>query len=111
VLRRYGISEKGGKQKTQIMFPDLKMDLERHEVSAKGKPVVLSAKEFKLLEFLASNKEKVFSRERLLDDVWGIQAEVETRTVDVHIRRLREKLGKAGGHIQTVIGFGYKFKE
>jgi phosphate regulon transcriptional regulator PhoB len=111
VLRRYGISSKGGKQKTQIIFADIKIDLERHEVSVKGKLVDLSAKEFKLLEFLASNKEKVFSRERLLDDVWGIQADVETRTVDVHIRRLREKLGKAGDHIQTIIGFGYKFKE
>ena len=111
VLRRYGVSTKGEKQKTQIVFADLKLDLERHEVTVKNKSVDLSAKEFKLLEFLASNKEKVFSRERLLDDVWGIQAEVETRTVDVHIRRLREKLGKAGDHIQTVIGFGYKFKE
>jgi two-component system, OmpR family, phosphate regulon response regulator PhoB len=111
ILRRYTSIPKGEKAKSVIMFSDVKMDLDRHEVTVKGKPVELSAKEFKLLEFLATNKNKMFSRERLLDDVWGISAEVETRTVDVHVTRLREKLGKAGDHIQTVRGFGYKLKE
>jgi len=111
ILRRYASIPKGEKAKSMVMFSDVKMDLDRHEVTVKGKPVELSAKEFKLLEFLAANKNRVFSRERLLDDVWGITAEVETRTVDVHIKRLREKLGKSGYHIQTVRGFGYKLKE
>ncbi len=111
ILRRYISIPKGEKAKSVVMFSDVKIDLDRHEVTVKGKPVELSAKEFKLLEFLATNKNKVFSRERLLDDVWGISAEVETRTVDVHVTRLREKLGKAGDHIQTVRGFGYKLKE
>ena len=95
ILRRYSSVPKGEKAKSVVSFADVKMDLDRHEVTVKGKPVELSAKEFKLLEFLASNKDKVFSRERLLDDVWGITAAVETRTVDVHVKRVREKLGKA----------------
>ena len=111
ILRRYISVPKGEKAKSVIMFSDVKMDLDRHEVTVKGKPVELSAKEFKLLEFLATNKNKMFSRERLLDDVWGITAAVETRTVDVHVKRLREKLGKSGDHIQTVRGFGYKLKD
>lgn len=111
ILRRYISIPKGEKAKSMVMFADVKMDLDRHEVTVKGKPVELSAKEFRLLEFLATNRNKVFSRERLLDDVWGITAEVETRTVDVHIKRLREKLGKTGEHIQTIRGFGYKLKD
>jgi phosphate regulon transcriptional regulator PhoB len=111
ILRRYSAVPKGEKAKSMISFADVKIDLDRHEVAVKGKPVELSAKEFKLLEFLASNRNKVFSRERLLDDVWGIQAAVETRTVDVHVKRVREKLGKAGDHIQTIRGFGYKLKD
>jgi len=111
ILRRYTSIPKGEKAKSVIVFSDVKIDLDQHEFTVKGKPVELSAKEFKLLEFLATNKNKVFSRERLLDDVWGIQAEVETRTVDVHVKRLREKLGRSGDHIQTIRGFGYKFKD
>jgi phosphate regulon transcriptional regulator PhoB len=111
VLRRYSREKKGESAKAVIGFDDVKMDLDKHEVTVKGKPVELSAKEFKLLEFLTTNKNKVFSRERLLDDVWGITAEVETRTVDVHVKRVREKLGKSGDHIQTIRGFGYKLKE
>jgi phosphate regulon transcriptional regulator PhoB len=111
ILRRYSAAPKGERSKSVIGFADVSIDLDRHEVTVKGKPVELSAKEFKLLEFLATNKNRVFSRERLLDDVWGISAEIETRTVDVHVTRLREKLGKTGDHIQTVRGFGYKLKE
>jgi DNA-binding response OmpR family regulator len=74
----------------------------------KNKPVELTAKEFELLRYLAENKGRVFSRERLLDVVWGIEVAIETRTVDVHIRRLREKLGKAGEIIKTLRGVGYK---
>jgi phosphate regulon transcriptional regulator PhoB len=111
VLRRYSSVPKGESVRSLITFADVRMNLDQHEVTVKGKPVELSAKEYRLLEFLSTNRNKVFSRERLLDDVWGISAEIETRTVDVHVKRLREKLGKAGDHILTVRGFGYKFKE
>jgi len=107
VLKRYGVKEKPAAK--SIKFPDLLIDAEKHEVKAGNKLIELTAKEFTLLKFLAENRERVFSRDRLLDEVWGITAEVETRTVDVHIRRLREKLGKAGQHIKTLRGTGYKF--
>jgi phosphate regulon transcriptional regulator PhoB len=110
VLRRYSTSTKGESAKSAIIAGDIRIDLDKHEVTVKNKPIDLSAKEFKLLVFLASNKDKLVSRDRLLDEVWEIHAEVETRTVDVHVKRLREKLGKFGDVIQTVRGFGYKFK-
>lgn len=107
VLKRYGIKEKPAAK--GIKFPDLSIDVDKHEVKAGNKLVDLTAKEFALLHFLAENRERVFSRDRLLDQVWGITAEIETRTVDVHVRRLREKLGKAGKHIKTLRGTGYKY--
>lgn len=110
VLRRYSALPKGESSRSAIIVGDIKIDLDKHEVTVKSKAIDLSAKEFKLLTFLASNKGKLISRERLLDEVWEIHAEIETRTVDVHVKRLREKLGKAGDSIQTVRGFGYKFK-
>ncbi|KAF0133055.1 MAG: two-component system OmpR family alkaline phosphatase synthesis response regulator PhoP [Candidatus Saganbacteria bacterium] len=92
-----------------LKFDDLEIDSEKHQVSVLGKAVDLTAKEFQLLKYLAENKERVFSRDRLLDSVWGINVAIETRTVDVHVRRLREKLGKASRHIKTLRGVGYKF--
>ena len=99
------------KRQAVIKFKDLEIDTDKHEVTAAGKPVELTAKEFQLMFYLAQNQERVFSRERLLDSVWGIDVAIETRTVDVHMRRLREKLGKAGRHLITLRGVGYKFKE
>ncbi|MBI5699971.1 response regulator [Candidatus Saganbacteria bacterium] len=107
VLKRYG--KKSKIVQARLKFTDLTIDAEKHEVLASGKPVDLTAKEFSLLQFLAENQGRVFSRERLLDQVWGIEASIETRTVDVHIRRLREKLGKAGKRLITLRGVGYKF--
>lgn len=107
ILKRYGV--KSLPVKPAVKFADLQIDSEKHEVLANGKPVELTAKEFSLLKFLAENKDKVFSRERLLDAIWGIEVAIETRTVDVHMRRLREKLGKAGKHLKTLRGVGYKF--
>lgn len=107
VLRRY---EKPPHAPALILkFNDLEIDAERHEVKAAGKLIDLTAKEFQLLHYLAENKGRVFSRDRLLDSVWGIDVAIETRTVDVHMRRLREKLGKAGKHLLTLRGVGYKF--
>ncbi|MFA5098186.1 MAG: winged helix-turn-helix domain-containing protein [Candidatus Margulisiibacteriota bacterium] len=92
-------------------FPDLEINIDAHVVKTSGKSVELTAKEFDLLAYLAKNKERVFTRNQLLDNVWDIDTEIETRTVDVHIRRLREKLKKAGKYIITLHGVGYKFSE
>ncbi|MFA4967527.1 MAG: response regulator transcription factor [Candidatus Margulisiibacteriota bacterium] len=107
ILKRYGKKEKP--TGAIIKFNDLEIDSDRHTVKASGKEIELTAKEFALLKYLAENKNNVFSRDRLLDSIWGINVAIETRTVDVHIRRLREKLGKAGKHIKTLRGVGYKF--
>ena len=87
---------------------DIQLDIGRHEVLVKGEPVILTALEFRLLRTLLERPERVQTREVLLSDVWGIQAEIHTRTVDTHIKRLREKLGPAGDIIETVRGVGYK---
>jgi two-component system, OmpR family, phosphate regulon response regulator PhoB len=77
-------------------------------VRVKGEEVVLTALEFRLLRTLLERTDRVQTREVLLSDVWGIQADIHTRTVDTHIKRLREKLGPAGDIIETVRGVGYK---
>ncbi|MFA5887062.1 MAG: response regulator [Patescibacteria group bacterium] len=108
ILKRYGV--KTDKiQPVNIKIQELEIDTERHEVKVGNRIVELTAKEFALLLYLAENKDKVYSREKLLDTVWGVEVAIETRTVDVHVRRLREKLGKAGKYIQTLRGVGYKF--
>jgi phosphate regulon transcriptional regulator PhoB len=91
---------------------DIEIDTERYTVSIKGKPVKLSATEFKLLLFLAERKGKVFSRGQLLDAIWRDEAFVEPRTVDVHIRRLRANIEEDPthpGYIKTMRGIGYLF--
>ncbi|MGC8743894.1 MAG: response regulator [Verrucomicrobiia bacterium] len=89
----------------------LKIDPQRHEVSVKGKEIELTATEYKLLLTLASQPGRVFTREQLLEDVWEYNSSVDTRTVDTHVRRLREKLGVAADYIETIRGFGYKFSD
>lgn len=84
------------------------IDLERHEVTAGGKPVELTATEFKLLRTLVERKGRVQTRDRLLADVWNYSPDLETRTVDTHMRRLREKLGRHGEVIETIRGVGYR---
>jgi len=93
-------------------FGDVEIDFKRAEVAKNSKPVELSAMEFKLLQFLVENRGAVHSRNQLLDEVWGYDAMPSTRTVDVHIAWLRQKLEdnpKYPQYIQTVHGFGYKF--
>ncbi len=80
----------------------------RHIVSVEGKEVVLTLKEFELLNLLISRQGIVFTRAQLLDEIWGYGFDGESRTVDVHIRTLRQKLGSAGNYIETVRGIGYK---
>ena len=81
-----------------------------HRVTISGKVLDLTATEFKLLSTLVQRRGRVQARDRLLNDVWGYESIIDTRTVDTHVRRLREKLGKAGGDIETVRGFGYRFR-
>jgi len=109
ILKRY--ERKETISKTILKFPNLEIDIEKHEVRVLGKPIELTAKEFALLQYLAENKGKAINREKLLDTVWGIDVAIETRTVDVHVRNLRDKLGKAGKYIHTLRGVGYKFIE
>jgi two-component system phosphate regulon response regulator PhoB len=92
-----------------LRFGDLALDLSAHRVSRAGQPVHLGPTEFRLLRFFLERPGRVFSREQLLDAVWGRDAEVELRTVDVHIRRLRKALNE-GGHkdlVRTVRAAGY----
>lgn len=92
-----------------IEFGNLHMDLEKFEVKVGGEEIKLTALEFKLLKFLHERKGRVASRDQLLDRVWGYQKDLNTRTVDTHIKRLREKLGEAGSYIETLRGLGYRF--
>ena len=89
----------------------IKMDVLRHKVTVNGKEVVLTLKEFELLKKLILNLGVVLTREQLLEDLWGYNFAGETRTVDVHVRSLRQKLGKAGDRIETVRGVGYRIRE
>jgi DNA-binding response OmpR family regulator len=93
-----------------LAYGALEIDRDRHVVSLDGQPVVLTAKEFKLLEYLILHRGRVLSRDRLLRDVWGYEYTGGTRTVDVHIRRLREKLPVLTSAIVTVKQFGYKLE-
>ena len=90
-------------------FGSLKMDIESHEVFIDDQEVVLTALEFKLLNQLVERRGRVQTRDQLLSDVWGYSADITTRTVDTHIKRLREKLGTMGKYVQTIRGVGYKF--
>jgi DNA-binding response OmpR family regulator len=94
-----------------LRFGDLVIDSPRHRVSLRGRPIELTATEFKLLAVLAQRRGRVQSREQLLRDVWEYNSLVDTRTVDTHMRRLREKLGLAAKYLDTVRGVGYRFVE
>jgi two-component system phosphate regulon response regulator PhoB len=94
-----------------IQIGDLMIDIDRHDVSVQRKRVPLTSTEFKLLVELASKRGRVQTREQLLNRVWGYTYEGYARTVDTHIRRLREKLGIAGDWIETIRGVGYRFRE
>jgi two-component system phosphate regulon response regulator PhoB len=94
-----------------IQIGDLLIDLDRHQVSLSKKPVQLTSIEFKLLVQLCRRRGRVQTREHLLNQVWGYTYEGYARTVDTHVRRLREKLGAYGDHIETLRGAGYRLKE
>jgi DNA-binding response OmpR family regulator len=86
-------------------------DFDAVAISVDSQPVRLTRREFELLRFLVDNKNRVISRDRLLERVWGYERLIETRSVDVHVGRLRSKLGAAGTQIETVVGLGYRFVE
>ena len=94
-----------------IQLGRLSIDIDRHHVSIDKKPIQLTSTEFKLLVELASKRGRIHTREQLLDKVWGYTYEGYARTVDTHVRRLREKLGVLGESIETVRGVGYRFRE
>lgn len=108
VMRRYNYDEKD----TEIItFPDLTVDAASYRVIYKEEEIKMPPKEFELLHYLTGNKNKVFTREQLLCEVWGYDYPGDSRTVDVHIKRLREKIsGGESWQIETVWGVGYKFE-
>ena len=92
-----------------LEYGPISMNFDAHDVIVDGQSIILTALEFKLLKHLLKRKGRVQTRDQLLGDVWGYSSEVTTRTVDTHIKRLREKLGKTGELIQTIRGVGYRF--
>ena len=104
VLRRSGKVE----DRIDMELSGVRMDIKKHEVTVDGKQIALTLKEFELLEKLMRNQGIVLTRDQLLTEIWGYDFDGETRTVDVHIRTLRQKLGTKGEIIQTVRGVGYR---
>jgi two-component system phosphate regulon response regulator PhoB len=111
VLRIRAILRRGETAEESLKAGTISIDPARHEVRVSGKHVHLTSLEFKLLRTLMQRRGRVQDRDRLLNEVWGYEAVIDTRTVDTHVRRLREKLGKAGDAIETVRGFGYRLRE
>ena len=113
ILRVKAVLKRGNAKsenlEVQRQFGDLVIDVDSHEVYVDNELVTLTALEFKLLRQLVDRRGRVQSRDQLLSDVWGYSADVTTRTVDTHIKRLREKLGAMGKYVQTIRGVGYKF--
>ncbi len=113
ILRVKAVLKRGERKsdnmEVQRQFGELKIDVDSHEVFVNDDHVSLTALEFKLLRQLVDRRGRVQSRDQLLSDVWGYSSDVTTRTVDTHIKRLREKLGDMGKYVQTIRGVGYKF--
>jgi DNA-binding response OmpR family regulator len=108
VLRR---RQPGAAAPAAYVGAHLTADFDAVAVAVDGRPVRLTRREFELLRFLVENRNRVLSRDRLLERVWGYERFIETRSVDVHVGRLRAKLGVAGSQIETVVGLGYRFVE
>ena len=114
VLRVKGLLRRGRpteEKADRIVLGELQIDIPRHEVRIQGKRIELTATEFKLLTVLAQRKGRVQSRDKLLQDVWEYDNLIDTRTVDTHMRRLREKMGRAAKYLDTVRGVGYRLVE
>lgn len=109
VLRRSGAAKK--KAEDIIVSGNLEINTKKHEVKADGEVIGLTLKEYELLKRLMENPNIVMTRDSLLEEIWGYDFDGETRTVDVHIRTLRQKLGKCGERVETVRGVGYRISE
>jgi len=108
-LRRSG--EAAPESPHRLQIGAIVLDTDRHEVTVKGTPVELTATEFRLLQLLMERRGRVQTREHLLVNVWNYENEIETRTVDTHVRRLREKLGAEADWIETIRGVGYRLAD
>ncbi len=108
VMRR---AQGAGETGDLLTLGPIRIDRARYEITVEGKPVEFTATEFKLLTLLIERRGRVQSRDTLLNDVWGYESAIDTRTVDTHVRRVREKLGKTADCIETVRGFGYRIAE
>jgi two-component system phosphate regulon response regulator PhoB len=114
VLRVNAILRRGkgeAVEEKKLTIGQITVDPARHQVDVGGKAVRLTSVEFKLLSMLMRRQGRVQERDRLLNEVWGYESVIDTRTVDTHVRRLRKKLGKAADAIETVRGFGYRIRE
>ena len=110
ILKR-GTSESKKDDADEFIFGELKLNLDAHQVFIQDNEIAFTALEFRLLKHLIDRRGRVQTRDQLLEEVWGYSAEVTTRTVDTHIKRLREKLGLTGEYIQTIRGVGYRFSK
>lgn len=108
ILKR-GPTSNNNSEDDEYSFGELTLNFEAHQAYINGNEITLTALEFRLLKHLIDRKGRVQTRDQLLEDVWGYSSDVTTRTVDTHIKRLREKLGSVGNHIQTIRGVGYRF--
>jgi len=111
VLRVKAILKRDEFEQDLILFGDIKIDVNNYEAFLGTKKIDLTAMEFNLLLNLLSNKGQVQTREHLLEKVWGASGDISTRTIDTHIKRLRQKLGKYGDNIETIRSVGYRFKD
>lgn len=107
VIRRCGRS---AQPQQAIELGGLKMDISAHTLYVDGEKTELTYKEFEILYYFMRNPSLVLTREMLLNEIWGIDTDIETRTVDMHIKTLRQKIGRCGKHIKTVRGVGYRFE-
>ena len=107
VIRRRGRS---ARPQQAIESGGLKMDVSAHTLYVDGEKTELTYKEFEILRYFMRNPGLVLTREMLLNEIWGIDTDIETRTVDMHIKTLRQKIGRRGEHIKTVRGVGYRFE-
>jgi len=107
LLKRAQAADEAGER---LRIGRMEIDIPRHSAMVDEKPVTLTATEFNLLALLAKRRGRVQTRERLLQDVWGYETAIDTRTVDTHMRRLREKVGPAADYLETIRGVGYRFK-
>ncbi|MCX7797253.1 MAG: response regulator transcription factor [Melioribacter sp.] len=109
-LRKVEVNKNNKDLKDEIVIGPLKINKSEYTVFIEDKKIILPRKEFEILAYLASNAGKVFDREKILSDIWGKDVIVVERTIDVHIRKIREKLGKYADLIETIKGVGYRFK-